>query len=139
MTAMTAINSDKAARGTKRTCQACEVRFYDLLRDPIVCPSCGALYVLAVQALEDVGARKTVTGRAAWRHSAKTPAQVEPPQDTAIAASTETDGTEGIEAASDEVASASPEDETVLVEQDDESDFAGLVELVENPKGDPGN
>jgi uncharacterized protein (TIGR02300 family) len=133
MTAMTATNSDKAARGTKRTCQACEVRFYDLLRDPIVCPSCGALYVLAVQALADVGARKAVAGRAAWRHSAKRPAQVEPPQDTAIAASTETEGTD-IEAASDEVASASPEDETVLVEQDDESDFAGLVELVENPK-----
>jgi uncharacterized protein (TIGR02300 family) len=133
MTAMTATNSDKAARGTKRTCQACEVRFYDLLRDPIVCPSCGAVYVLAVQALADVGARKAVTGRAAWRHSAKRPAQVEPPEDTAIAASTETEGTD-IEAASDEVASASPEDETVLVEQDDESDFAGLVELVENPK-----
>jgi uncharacterized protein (TIGR02300 family) len=133
MTAMTATNSDKAARGTKRTCQACEVRFYDLLRDPIVCPSCGALYVLAVQALADVGARKAVTGRAAWRHSAKRPAQVEPPQDTAIAAGSETEGTD-IEAASDEVASTSPEDETVLVEQDDESDFAGLVELVENPK-----
>ena len=133
MTAITATNSDKAARGTKRTCQACEVRFYDLLRDPIVCPSCGALYVLA-QALADVGARKAVTGRAAWRHGAKRPAQVEPPQDTTIAASTETDGTEDIEAASDEVASASPEDETVLVEQDDESDLAGLVELVENPK-----
>jgi hypothetical protein len=91
------------------------------------------VYVLAVQALADVGARKAVTGRAAWRHSAKRPAQVEPPEDTAIAASTETEGTD-IEAASDEVASASPEDETVLVEQDDESDFAGLVELVENPK-----
>jgi len=116
-------DSDKAARGTKRTCQACEVRFYDLLRDPIVCPSCGALYVLAVQAPADVGVRKSVTGRAAWRHSAKRVAQV---------ASTETDGTEDIEAVSDEVASASPEDETVLIEPDDESDFA--VELVENPK-----
>ena len=28
----------KAMRGTKRTCQACEVRFYDLARSPIVCP-----------------------------------------------------------------------------------------------------
>ena len=102
------------------------------MRDPIVCPSCGALYVLAVQAPADVGVRKSVTGRAAWRHSAKRVAQVEPRQDTAIAASTETDGTEDIEAVSDEVASASPEDETVLIEPDDESDFA--VELVENPK-----
>lgn len=34
----------KAMRGTKRTCQACEVRFYDLARNPIVCPMCGAQY-----------------------------------------------------------------------------------------------
>jgi uncharacterized protein (TIGR02300 family) len=34
----------KAMRGTKRTCQACEVRFYDLARSPIVCPRCGAHY-----------------------------------------------------------------------------------------------
>ena len=34
----------KAMRGTKRTCQACEVRFYDLARSPIVCPMCGAHY-----------------------------------------------------------------------------------------------
>ena len=32
----------KALRGTKRTCQACEIRFYDLGRNPIVCPTCGA-------------------------------------------------------------------------------------------------
>ena len=28
--------------GTKRVCQSCEVRFYDLKRDPIICPGCGA-------------------------------------------------------------------------------------------------
>ena len=27
--------------GTKRTCQKCESRFYDLKRTPIVCPKCG--------------------------------------------------------------------------------------------------
>lgn len=37
--------STKAARGTKRTCQACETRFYDLNRSPITCPSCGATFV----------------------------------------------------------------------------------------------
>ena len=34
----------RAMRGTKRTCQACEVRFYDLARSLIVCPMCGAQY-----------------------------------------------------------------------------------------------
>jgi uncharacterized protein (TIGR02300 family) len=40
---------NKAARGTKRTCQngSCGSRFYDLGRDPIVCPICGSPYVIA--------------------------------------------------------------------------------------------
>jgi len=39
----------KAARGTKRTCQnpECGSRFYDLNRDPIVCPICQSVYKLA--------------------------------------------------------------------------------------------
>lgn len=39
----------KEARGTKRTCQnpECEERFYDLNRDPIVCPICESVYKLA--------------------------------------------------------------------------------------------
>ncbi len=28
--------------GTKRTCPSCGVRFYDMQRDPLECPSCGA-------------------------------------------------------------------------------------------------
>jgi uncharacterized protein (TIGR02300 family) len=31
----------KAAWGTKRTCQGCGARFYDLGKDPITCPKCG--------------------------------------------------------------------------------------------------
>lgn len=40
----------KADRGTKRTCQdaSCAVRFYDLARDPIKCPTCGAAYQIVV-------------------------------------------------------------------------------------------
>ncbi|MEZ5774542.1 MAG: TIGR02300 family protein [Hyphomicrobiaceae bacterium] len=37
--------SQKAARGTKRTCRSCGSRFYDLNRDPIACPICGAEHV----------------------------------------------------------------------------------------------
>lgn len=41
--------SAKDARGTKRTCQnpECGSRFYDLKRNPIACPLCGAAYALA--------------------------------------------------------------------------------------------
>ncbi|CAN1722969.1 TIGR02300 family protein [Hyphomicrobium sp. 1Nfss2.1] len=36
-------------RGTKRTCQNsdCSARFYDLNRNPIVCPICGSKYAIA--------------------------------------------------------------------------------------------
>jgi uncharacterized protein (TIGR02300 family) len=34
----------KAEWGTKRTCHTCGARFYDLRRDPIVCPVCGAVH-----------------------------------------------------------------------------------------------
>ena len=30
--------------GTKRTCQGCGARFYDLLRSPILCPKCGTTF-----------------------------------------------------------------------------------------------
>ncbi len=36
-----------AELGTKRTCPNCAVRFYDLLRDPILCPKCGTSFVSA--------------------------------------------------------------------------------------------
>jgi uncharacterized protein (TIGR02300 family) len=34
----------KAARGTKRVCQSCGSKFYDLNRDPITCPICQAVF-----------------------------------------------------------------------------------------------
>lgn len=34
----------KAERGTKRVCQGCGAKFYDLNRDPIVCPVCQAVF-----------------------------------------------------------------------------------------------
>ena len=37
----------KAELGTKRTCPSCAARFYDLLKNPIVCPKCGANFVAA--------------------------------------------------------------------------------------------
>jgi uncharacterized protein (TIGR02300 family) len=41
--------STKAERGTKRTCQnpECGSRFYDLNRDPIVCPICKTVFEVA--------------------------------------------------------------------------------------------
>ena len=34
--------------GTKRECQSCGARFYDLKRDPPVCPKCETVFVIDV-------------------------------------------------------------------------------------------
>ncbi len=36
--------SDKAKRGTKRLCGGCSAKFYDLGRDPIICPLCETVF-----------------------------------------------------------------------------------------------
>lgn len=37
----------KPELGAKRICASCGAKFYDLNRDPITCPKCGALYEVA--------------------------------------------------------------------------------------------
>ena len=32
--------------GTKRLCESCAAKFYDLKRNPILCPKCGAEFIL---------------------------------------------------------------------------------------------
>jgi uncharacterized protein (TIGR02300 family) len=34
----------KPELGTKRVCQSCGAKFYDLSKDPITCPKCGTIY-----------------------------------------------------------------------------------------------
>lgn len=45
------MNALDTARGTKRVCQNCSARYYDLGRDAPVCPKCGAAYVAPPPAL----------------------------------------------------------------------------------------
>ena len=43
----TTVETRKSQRGTKRVCRSCEEKFYDLGRDPTVCPMCKASLPLA--------------------------------------------------------------------------------------------
>jgi len=51
-TRMSNTAASKLERGTKRTCQnsECGAKFYDLNREPIVCPICNTAYSLALAA-----------------------------------------------------------------------------------------
>lgn len=95
--------SNKAARGTKRTCQSCGARFYDLNRDPIICPVCGAEFKL--------------TGEAAQAHAQRAAEAREQEAETEIAPETE-----DVEVVSLEEAEAGSED-IPDIESDDLDDL----------------
>ena len=48
--------------GTKRLCASCGAKFYDLNKDPIHCPKCGAVYEIVV-AIRPVRPAGPVTAR----------------------------------------------------------------------------
>ena len=57
----------KVEWGVKRTCSSCGVRFYDLTRDPIICPKCDAELDVSVpvKSRRAKPAAKTVAKKAA--------------------------------------------------------------------------
>jgi hypothetical protein len=129
ITISTAIQSSKAARGTKRVCQACETRFYDLGREPIMCPSCGVPFTVVARPLFS-GERGSSSGKTGWRSKAfkrpKPPLPVGEPQE---------DAPEISQDATEETPSAVPEDDLVLEQEPDDADVTELVDHdIEEPK-----
>src|SRR5262245_43664385 len=115
--------STKAERGTKRTCQnpECGSRFYDLNRDPIVCPICHSAFQLAVSAEAAAAAHEGTRGSS--RRPAYQAGQTEKPVDAPVA---EDDGLPAIEG--EEETEAAEEDETFLEpEEEDGSDMENII------------
>ena len=122
----------KQARGTKRTCQSCDERFYDLDHSPIVCPHCGATYVIASSpaALEALKAEEK-----AAKQKAKKPAFAEEE------AAGELPAVEGEEALADveaDEAVGGDEDETFLEEEEEEGgDMSNIIGDVAEGEEEP--
>lgn len=106
-------------RGTKRTCQngECSARFYDLNRNPIICPICGSKYAIAHS---PVGAAALADEKA--QRKVKKP-EFEPAEATADAedALADVDAEEADDAGADEA------DETFLEEEEDEGNVSDIV------------
>jgi uncharacterized protein (TIGR02300 family) len=122
----TADKSKKALRGTKRVCHTCGVRFYDLSRAPIVCPSCGEQYtaeaqlpVGAVTSAERVSGK---TGRRRPERPAPEPRETAREQDLASPDASAIDER-------DEVTEVAPtaNDDIVLEQEPDDADVSDLV------------
>jgi uncharacterized protein (TIGR02300 family) len=131
----TVSETSKALRGTKRSCDACEVRFYDLARDPIICPACGAQHTPEVRLAIEPQRAGTYSTKTAWRSkSFKRPGPTLPveadPEVIAPEAAVVDDAD-----ATEEVVDAGPEDDIVLEQEPDDGDVSGLVDHdVEEPK-----
>ncbi len=120
--------ASKAERGTKRTCQngSCGSRFYDLNRDPIVCPICSSPYVIAVGAAAPSGEA------AAQRRAVKKPEFVAP--EAAEPALEGEDALVDIEGTEEPVAAG--EDETFLEQEEDEGGDVGGILPGSAPEGE---
>jgi hypothetical protein len=84
---ISASEHSKAKRGIKRSCLACEVRFYDLARPSIACPACGATFTPALQPSAQTWTRTAPqSGKTGWRSR---PFEPRPPSPSVAVADTE--------------------------------------------------
>lgn len=118
--------SNKAERGTKRTCQnpECGSRFYDLKRDPIVCPICDTVYEIAVSPV-------AVAAAAAAEEKARKPAKkpVFPVEGAKPEDAPEAEAEEALATIeSDDEPAAGDDDETFLEEEEEDgSDMSNII------------
>jgi uncharacterized protein (TIGR02300 family) len=114
----------KASWGTKRTCQNCAARFYDLNKSPIKCPKCGREHDREdfVKVRRGRGAAATAATAAAAAAAAK----------LALAKSKKVE-----DAATDEEAANIEGDDEALEDTDDLGDETEDIEVeVEDDKGE---
>jgi uncharacterized protein (TIGR02300 family) len=112
----------KPELGTKRLCAGCGAKFYDLNKDPIVCPKCGTVYEVAVVA------PRGRPDAAAERAAAPEPEAAEP-QEAEFVSLEEADAeVEGAKKPADE---AGDEAEIEEVEGDDDDDSTFIEETEE--------
>lgn len=120
-----------AERGNKRTCPACEVRFYDLNRDPVTCPMCQAQFELSsFVSKTDVAATAAAAAadKASRRAAARKPAFVPDPE-VAVADAEMPESADVPDVAIEgEEAVVEGEEETFLPEEEEDTDVSGFID-----------
>jgi uncharacterized protein (TIGR02300 family) len=124
----------KAELGTKRTCPSCAARFYDLLKNPIVCPKCGANFV-AASVLPSKGDMPAMAPAPKPRVEETDDIEVADVELVSLedaeapdAADDETAGIEDVDLG-EEAGDDEAEDDTFLVEEEEEGDnMSGLLD-----------
>jgi uncharacterized protein (TIGR02300 family) len=122
--------SDKQARGTKRSCQSCNNRFYDLNHDPIVCPLCSTPFVLTAVEVAAIAAEAAAKPKSKPALKEKVFALPDtPPDGEELPDMESTEALAEIEGEDTEIEGDETADDTFLEpEEGDESDVSGLIE-----------
>ena len=108
--------------GTKRVCQACGNKFYDLLRSPIVCPACGVEFDPEALLRSRRSARPAVVKEEPKKKAAPPPKEADDKIEEAFDADLEDEELDE-EASGDEDSDSDPiEDASELGEDDDLGD-----------------
>ncbi len=120
--------STKAERGTKRTCQNadCGSRFYDLNRDPVVCPVCETTYQIEASP-KLLAAAPAGTEKAAQRKPPRKPAY--PVEEVKTEEAPDADAEVALaDIEGEEEPAVADEDETFLeAEEEDGSDMTNII------------
>lgn len=125
----------KAELGTKRTCPSCAAKFYDLLKNPIVCPKCNTSFVAA----SILPSKGEYPAAAAPKVREKVETAEAETSDVELISledveedgkdDDETAGIEDVDLGDEEGAGDAEEDDTFLVEEEEEGDnVSGLLD-----------
>jgi uncharacterized protein (TIGR02300 family) len=112
----------KPELGAKRQCQNCGAKFFDLNKDPIVCPKCGTIFQGAAR-VERAAAKAEVE-----EDEVAAPAGVELVSLDEVEASEEKAAEPAVEDVDVEEGEAEPDDPFIEAEEEDEDDVTNLID-----------
>lgn len=122
----------KSEWGLKRTCLSCSARFYDMQRDPIVCPNCEAEF----DPLALVRPRRA-RAAAASQAKAKADAKAAVPEAAAETSGDEEElAEEAIDVETDDIDLGEDDEEDLIAEADAIDEDPDLSEALGNAKGE---
>jgi uncharacterized protein (TIGR02300 family) len=111
----------KPELGAKRQCQACGAKFFDLNKDPIVCPKCGTVF-------QGVAMRARVATKEDDDEEMSAPAGVDMVSLDEVEASEEKAAETAVEDIDVEDDGAVEDDSFLEEEEEDEDDVSGLID-----------
>ena len=112
----------KTELGAKRQCQNCGAKFFDLNKDPIVCPKCGTIFQGAAR-VERAAVKEEVE-----EDEVVAPAGVELVSLDEVEASEEKAAEPAVEDVDVEEDEAEPDDPFIEAEEEEEDDVTNLID-----------